>query len=159
MQVVDTPGIFHSHLSEEEVKQEIAENIAIMTPGPDVLLMVVKGNDRFTHLEEMVYLHLKEIFGQEFTRHVIVVFTGLNALKLDASDSENIMYTFSPALYQMVIETGERLVVLNNFAEKQERERQANELVDCCVKLVRANKGKCYSKEHLKTFICDFYFV
>ena len=46
-QLTDTPGICDTNRSEEEVLREVGKSVAVASPGPHVVLMVLKCG-RFT---------------------------------------------------------------------------------------------------------------
>lgn len=48
LQVTDVPGLSDTHLSEKTVLKETAKSVALVTPGPHVILFVISGGRRFT---------------------------------------------------------------------------------------------------------------
>nr|KAG5700194.1 hypothetical protein BaRGS_011037 [Batillaria attramentaria] len=50
-QVTDTPGLCDTHRSDKEVLKEISKSVALVAPGPHVILMVLRCDRRFTELQ------------------------------------------------------------------------------------------------------------
>ncbi|KAL0147713.1 hypothetical protein M9458_056991 [Cirrhinus mrigala] len=63
--VIDTPGLFDTSVSEEELKMEIERCVQMSVPGPHV----------FTDEEKNTVKWIQENFGEEATGYTIVLFT------------------------------------------------------------------------------------
>ena len=49
-QVTDTPGLCDTHRDEEDVLREVGKSVAVASPGPHVILMVLRCDKRFTEV-------------------------------------------------------------------------------------------------------------
>uniref|UniRef100_A0A3Q0QQU7 AIG1-type G domain-containing protein n=1 Tax=Amphilophus citrinellus TaxID=61819 RepID=A0A3Q0QQU7_AMPCI len=78
--VIDTPGLFHTHLSSQEVMAEVGECVGLSSPGPHVFLVTLQPG-RFTHEEREAFEWIKARFGPEMTRFTMVLFTCGDQLK------------------------------------------------------------------------------
>uniref|UniRef100_A0A8C5DKM8 AIG1-type G domain-containing protein n=1 Tax=Gouania willdenowi TaxID=441366 RepID=A0A8C5DKM8_GOUWI len=72
--VVDTPGIFDSGRSEEDLKSEIIMSIVECGPGPHAFLIVLRV-DMFTKHEEEVINRIIQYFSEKVLKYSVIVFT------------------------------------------------------------------------------------
>ncbi|XP_071314990.1 GTPase IMAP family member 8-like [Trachinotus anak] len=72
--VTDTPGLFDTNMSEEEVQPEIVKCITECSPGPHAFLIVLKVEE-FTEEEQAVITKICEFFSEEALKYAVVVFT------------------------------------------------------------------------------------
>ncbi|XP_067684303.1 GTPase IMAP family member 9-like [Haliotis asinina] len=74
LQVIDTPGLFDTRMSNAEVSRELVKCIGMAAPGPHVFVLVLRM-DRFTKEEQDSVNHFQKIFGDGMLNHTLVVFT------------------------------------------------------------------------------------
>lgn len=73
--MVDTPGLFDTHLDHVTITKEIARCLGVIAPGPHALLVVLRIGMRFTEEEAKAVAMVKDIFGEQIMRYVIIIFT------------------------------------------------------------------------------------
>ncbi|KAL1279009.1 hypothetical protein QQF64_025682 [Cirrhinus molitorella] len=61
--VIDTPGLFDTDLTNEEIQREITNCISMILPGPHVFIIVLNLGQRFTEEEETSVNIIQETFG------------------------------------------------------------------------------------------------
>ncbi|KAL1281522.1 hypothetical protein QQF64_000325 [Cirrhinus molitorella] len=138
--IIDTPGLQDSNRKKNEVQAEIKKCIDMSSPGPNVFLLVIRLEDKYTAEKKNTVKWILENFGKEAARFTIVLLThadslGNRPLKEHIEDS--------PDLRQLIISYGGRYHAVNN--EDKMNQNQVNELLLKIDKMVLKNKGKHYT--------------
>uniref|UniRef100_A0A3B3UPL8 AIG1-type G domain-containing protein n=1 Tax=Poecilia latipinna TaxID=48699 RepID=A0A3B3UPL8_9TELE len=151
--VVDTPGVFHSGLSEKEQKREIERCISECAPGPHAFLIVLKV-EKFTEQESQVIRIIQECFSAEVFKYSAVVFPLGDQLAEDMRIEEFVKK--NQQLKDLVEKCGGRCHVVDNkyWKNKQDEVRnngfQVEQLLNTVEKMVTENHGDYYSTHMLQ---------
>ncbi|XP_027893834.1 GTPase IMAP family member 7-like [Xiphophorus couchianus] len=151
--VVDTPGFFHSGLSEKEQKREIKRCTSACAPGPHAFLIVLKV-EKFTEQERQVVRIVQECFSAEAFKYSAVVFTHGDQLAEGTKIEEFIRK--NQQLKDLVDKCGGRCHVVDNkyWKNKQDEVRnnqfQVEQLLNAVGKMVTENHGGWYSTKMLQ---------
>ncbi|KAL1246678.1 hypothetical protein QQF64_034391 [Cirrhinus molitorella] len=62
--VIDTPGLFDTELTIEEIQREMSNCISMILPGPHVFIIVLNLGQRFTQEEANAVKIIRETFGE-----------------------------------------------------------------------------------------------
>nr|XP_002722570.3 GTPase IMAP family member 5 [Oryctolagus cuniculus] len=143
--VVDTPPIFESKAQTQEVYEEIGHCYLLSAPGPHVLLLVTQLG-RFTDQDSMAVRRLKEVFGADAMRHVVMLFTHREDLEGQSLD-QYVTNTDNLGLKGAVLECGRRFCAFNNRASGEEQQRQLAELMAVIAGLERELGGSFHSND------------
>ncbi|XP_059424876.1 GTPase IMAP family member 4-like [Carassius carassius] len=137
--VIDTPGLFDTELSNEEIQREISNCISMILPGPHVFLLLIPVG-RFTQEEEKSLKIIQETFGENSLKYTMVLFTRGDFLKNKIIEQ----YLGEPGstLKNLTEACGNRFHVFNN--ETRDR-TQVTDLLQKIDNMVKENGGSYYS--------------
>lgn len=141
--MVDTPGLFDTKEKQKATCEEIARCVMHSSPGPHAFILVVRLS-RFTEEEQKTVELIKAIFGEQFMKYMIVLFTGKD--DLEGQDLSVFIANSDKCLKTIIAECELRYCAFNNkSADKAEKEAQVQELVGLIEALVRKNGGAHFS--------------
>lgn len=136
--VVDTAPIFDTEAQNPESYQDIGHCYLLSAPGPHVLLLVTQLG-RFTAQDVAAARRVKEVFGAEAMRHVILLFTRREDLG-GGSLRDFVATTDNLSLRSLVRECDGRCCAFDNRATGEGQRRQLEELMAAVKRLERARQ-------------------
>ncbi|KAM9335542.1 GTPase IMAP family member 9-like [Symphorus nematophorus] len=152
--LIDTPGLFDTDRSEEDLRPELVRCITECAPGPHAFLIVMKV-EKYTQHEQAVVAKIRQCFSDEALKYAVIVFTHGDQLpermKIEEFVSQN------KNLNDLVKNCGGRCHVFDNkyWKDNEEDDYRCNqfqvaELLNTLDKMTEANRGSCYTNEMLQ---------
>ncbi|XP_062334990.1 uncharacterized protein LOC134034423 isoform X2 [Osmerus eperlanus] len=141
--VVDTPGLFDTTFSNDQVQEEIVKCISLLAPGPHVFLLTVQIG-RTTKEEKDTLDLIKRNFGKNAGIYSIVLFTRGDDLQEDQS-IESYIQRADVMVKKLIQDCGGRYHVFNN--KDKNNHGQVRELMTKIDEMVKKNGGGCYTNE------------
>ncbi|XP_072314784.1 GTPase IMAP family member 8-like [Eucyclogobius newberryi] len=145
--LIDTPGIFNTDRSDEDVRCEIFSCYTQCSPGPHAFLFVLLI-EKFTEQEQAIVDQIKMHFGDDVFKYTTVVFTHGDQLQEGMEIREFVGQ--SEGLRDLVRKCGDRCHVIDNKYwrnasgnEYRSNAFQRKEILKSIDKTLNEN-GKCY---------------
>lgn len=139
VQVTDTPGLFDTAITEEELKTRIEECVKMSVPGPHAFLLVIRLGVRFTEEERNAVKWIQDNFGDDASMYTIMLFTCKDQAKADNALKE------CKELRRLSITFGRRYHAFNN--NDADDRTQVTELITMIKEMIQDNGGKHYTNE------------
>ena len=160
--VTDTPGIITSNsgTSKGSNSGEILNSLEMNTPGPNVFLLVLRADVRFTSEDVDVLKTVEEMFGEEIFKYLIIVFTRGNQLKnSDRSVDDKLdelpkefqeLYRKCHGRYVAIENPGPENNIIEYYRLDKERQRDVRTLFEGIYQLLCDNDWSYYSAQKRK---------
>ncbi|KAM9842441.1 GTPase IMAP family member 9-like [Aulostomus maculatus] len=142
--VIDTPGLFDTNFSQEEVLKRIKMCISLCAPGPHVFLVVLQLG-RFTQEEKETVKMIQTTFGEDADKFTMVLFTHGDQLKRQTIED---YISESADLTSIIHKCHGRYHLFNNEVKDPE---QTSQLLDKIDKITMANGGRHYTNQMFMT--------
>ena len=145
--LVDTPGIFDTKETNDEIQQEIFRCINLSSPGPHAFILVLNITARFTKEEEQTVQHFVKYFGEDIYKYFIVLFTRKEELERNNETLKTFIDGNSQNLKSFISKCGGRAFAMENTLKGDASDEQVNELLNMILRNVENNNGECYTNE------------
>ncbi|KAL0146954.1 hypothetical protein M9458_057893 [Cirrhinus mrigala] len=122
--VIDTPGLFDTELTNEEIQREMSNCIPMILPGPHVFIIVLNLGQRFTKEEATAAEIIQETFGEKSLMFTMVLFT--RGDDLENKTIEQCLGKPGSALNQLIdhVETDSMCSIIKRLETKHSKRRE-----------------------------------
>uniref|UniRef100_K1Q0A8 GTPase IMAP family member 4 n=1 Tax=Magallana gigas TaxID=29159 RepID=K1Q0A8_MAGGI len=137
--VVDTPGLFDTNLTEQEISLELAKWYTLVSPGIHAILLVVQVG-RFTEEEQKTVDVFMKAFGDDLKDFLVVVFTHKDRLEDEDMTIDDFVKTLdnSSNLRKLIDVTNGRYTAIGYKGREEERVKEVKHILS----LIDGIKGK-----------------
>nr|XP_055059712.1 GTPase IMAP family member 4-like [Misgurnus anguillicaudatus] len=108
--LVDTPGLFDTDLTDEQVQHELIHCLALSSPGPHVFLLIIPI-ERYTEEQQRTVDMIREMFHEDITHRTIIVFSHADKLQ---EPIEKFISRQNQKVQDLVEMFGRRYMAFNN---------------------------------------------
>ncbi|XP_014898930.1 GTPase IMAP family member 4-like [Poecilia latipinna] len=139
--VIDTPGLFDTKLTPQEMKRQLARCLSLCAPGPHVFLIVIESTS-FSQKEEDLVEIIRKIFGERAPRYAMLLFTHGDQMPIGPNGQPILHLT--PPLNDFVSECRGGYHIFNNNIGNR---TQVKELVEKIDSMVQRNGGSRFTND------------
>jgi GTPase Era involved in 16S rRNA processing len=144
--VVDTPGLFDTGMTNENVFKEIMKCISMTSPGPHAMVLVV-GIGRLTQEEQDTVQHFVDYFGEGMLKYMIVLFTRQDEHSKANQSIHQYVDSVPNELKAIFHQCENRYIAFNNDAVGQTQREQVSQFFSMVDLMLTRNSRSCYKNE------------
>lgn len=140
--VVDTPGLFDTKRTEQEILLEMTKWYSLVSPGIHAILLVVQIG-RFTEEEQKTVDFFMKTFGNDLKDFLVVIFTHKDHLEGDDIDEFVKTIDKSSNLGKLIDESKGRYTAIGYKGRKEDREVEVKHILSM-IDGIRGKHGRNY---------------
>lgn len=140
--LVDTPGLFDTDLTTEQLEHEIIHCLTLCSPGPHAFLLVIPI-ERYTKEQQKTVEMIRDMFQHDITNHTIIIFSHTD--RLPGMSIEEFISRQNPKVQELVEMFGKRYVAFDNT--HPENRDQVTRLMERVDELLLQNDNKPFSNQ------------
>lgn len=150
--IVDTPGLFDTNRTTQEILVEMTKWYTLVSPGIHAILLVVQVG-RFTEEEQKTVDFFMNTFGDDLKDFLVVVFTHKDRLEDNNMTIDDFVQTMdnSSNLRKLINKSRGRYTAIGYKGQKEDREKEVKHILS----MIDGIKGKdgrnYYSNDVFKT--------
>ncbi|XP_025111462.1 immune-associated nucleotide-binding protein 8-like isoform X2 [Pomacea canaliculata] len=133
LEVVDTPDPVNCDMDESTAKLEVTQWKGCTNMG---VVVVIRCDVRYTAEEYAIYKQIKEHWGSDFCKHLVVAFTFGDRLEQDLDDFGKQLENGCPEVVNVLRDANQQYVVFDCSAGKYDEPRHKHS-VDKLMKLIK----------------------
>ncbi|XP_052059500.1 GTPase IMAP family member 9-like isoform X2 [Mytilus californianus] len=146
--VVDTPGLFDTRFTNENISNELVKCTEMILPGPHAVVLVTRIG-RFTKEEQDTVQYFVDHFGEGIFRYMIILFTRKDDLEKDNVPLDQFIVDSTPELKSLLHKCNNRYIAFDNSSDNASKEKQCGELILLINEMLQENDGHFFTNEML----------
>ncbi|XP_046357354.1 GTPase IMAP family member 4-like isoform X1 [Haliotis rufescens] len=146
IQIIDSPGLFDTGMTNAEITKEVVKCVAMTAPGPHAFVLVVRI-DRFTQEEHDTVQHFRQVFGCDMLNYLIVLFTRKDDLHHEKKSLQEYLKKVPQELQVLLKSCNNRCIAFNNRGSDEEKNKDVQDFLTLVDRVFLDNGGKCYTSE------------
>ncbi|XP_067685326.1 GTPase IMAP family member 8-like [Haliotis asinina] len=146
IQIIDSPGLFDTGMTNAEITKEVVKCVGMTAPGPHAFVLVVRI-DRFTQEEQATVDHFRQVFGGDMLNYLIVLFTRKDDLQNDNKTLQEYLRRVPNTLQDLLVSCNNRCIAFNNRGSDAEKEKDVEDFITLVDRVFLDNGGECYTSE------------
>lgn len=145
--VVDTPGLFDTERTNEQIHEEIQRCVGLTSPGPHAFILIFSCVSKFTPEEKKSIEKLVAQFGENIYRYAFILFTRRDELEANNKTLSDHIEECPAELKMLIKNCNGRVFSFNNRLKGGANDSQVATLLQNILKNIRKNNGSCYTNE------------
>ncbi|XP_025111465.1 GTPase IMAP family member 4-like [Pomacea canaliculata] len=144
LRVTDTPGLWDTKQLNDDVLLEIGKSFCLCSPGPHVVIIVIRCDIRFTKEEQDTVTTLQKVLGGNLSKHIMVVFTRGDALEVPVGEMQKALeekLRQGSALNDVLRSLNNRYCVVSNKGSSEDLKIHSNVILNMVQNLMEENNG------------------
>ncbi|KAK2909426.1 hypothetical protein Q8A67_005263 [Cirrhinus molitorella] len=141
--IIDTPGFFNAHLTDEELQVQMMKSLALAHPGPHMFLLVI-NLETFREEQSNIVEKIHEVFGAHAFKFTMVLVTGREKM----SKREWLLFILDSKFQELVSHCRDNYHAINSKSEINQT--HITKLLEKIDKTVKQNNNQHYiNKIHI----------
>ncbi|XP_067260295.1 GTPase IMAP family member 4-like [Chanodichthys erythropterus] len=136
--IIDTPGFFNTHLTDEEMKKQMMKSLDLADPGPHVFLLII-NLENFEEDERNVVEQIQENFGAQVFKFTLVLFIGREQM----SKKEWMLFMLCTKFQELVSDFRDNYHAINSKNEMNQT--HISELLEKIDEFIKQNNHQVYN--------------
>ncbi|XP_050961749.1 GTPase IMAP family member 6-like [Labeo rohita] len=138
--IIDTPGFFNTHLTDEELQEQMMTSLHLSDPGPHVFLLII-NLETFREDKRNIVEKIQEIFGAQVFKFTMVLVTGREKM----SRKEWMIFILETKFQQFISHCRDNYHAINSKSEINRS--HITKLLEKIDETVKQNNNQHYSND------------
>ena len=145
--VVDTPGVFDTRHTDDQISTELIRSCAFLSPGPHAILLVLKTAERYTKENQEAIQKYFKLFGQGVADYMFLILSHWDQAPPDAESPENYIRRSGDQLNDLKdMCKGGCFTIINKIVETEVDREEDDKQVERIIDGIDSNSEKLRSK-------------